>query len=76
MKDPSTLIDIRDQAQSWTVWRIDDNGNTFVVREHLDSEEAERLVKEFTDRGHKQMYWVERAQPKVGTPTTTTIITV
>src|SRR5262245_42703370 len=44
---------------NWTVWRIDDNGNTFVVREHVTREEAERLVTEFTARGHKQMYWAE-----------------
>jgi hypothetical protein len=44
---------------TWTVWRIDDNGNTFVVREHLTHEEAARLAAEFEARGHKQMYWVE-----------------
>jgi len=47
-------------AERWVVWRIDDNGNTFVVHEHLTREEAERLVGEFTARGHKQMYWSER----------------
>ena len=45
---------------TWVVWRIDDNGNTFVVRERLTQEEAERVVAEFTARGHKQMYWAER----------------
>jgi hypothetical protein len=44
---------------SWSVRRIDDTGNTFVVREHLPREEAERLAAEFAARGHKQMYWVE-----------------
>jgi hypothetical protein len=52
----------------WAVWRIDDNGNTFVVREHLDRAAAERLVVAFTARGHKQMYWAEqettRAEPR------------
>lgn len=47
-------------ADRWAVWRIDDNGNTFIVREHLHHDEAERLVAEFTARGHKQMYWTER----------------
>jgi hypothetical protein len=51
----------------WAVWRIDDNGSTFVVRENLDRAEAERLVVEFTARGHKQVYWAEqettRAEP-------------
>jgi hypothetical protein len=44
----------------WTVWRVDDNANVFVVREHLSHEEADRVVAEFTARGHKQMYWAER----------------
>ena len=47
----------------WVVWRIDDNGNTFIVREHLTQDEADRVVVEFTARGHKQMYWAER-KPK------------
>ena len=46
--------------EMWSVWRIDDNANTFVVREHLGREEADRLVAEFTARGHKQTYWAER----------------
>src|SRR5262249_52777698 len=46
-------------AWPWTVWRIDDNGSTFVVRAGLSREEAERLVAEFTTRGHKQTYWAE-----------------
>jgi hypothetical protein len=45
---------------AWVVWRIDDNGNTFIVREHLTRDEADRVVAEFTARGHKQMYWAER----------------
>jgi len=47
-------------ARFWVVWRIDDNGNTFVVREHLSKDDAERLVEEFAARGHKQMYWAEK----------------
>ena len=48
-------------SEAWSVWRIDDNGNTFLVRDGLSHDEAERLVAEFTARGHKQMYWAERA---------------
>ncbi|HYH68990.1 MAG TPA: hypothetical protein VD866_30125 [Urbifossiella sp.] len=47
-------------AESWAVWRIDDNGNTFLVRGGLARDEADRVAAEFTARGHKQMYWVER----------------
>lgn len=48
------------RSELWTVWRIDDNANVFVVREHLTKEEADRVVAEFTARGHKQTYWAER----------------
>jgi hypothetical protein len=44
----------------WSVWRTDDTGNSFLVREHLSRDEAERVVAEFTARGHKQTYWIER----------------
>jgi len=58
----SSMNDMHERpgAEFWTVWRIDDNANVFVVREHLDREEAEHVVAEFTARGHKQMYWAER----------------
>jgi UDP-N-acetyl-2-amino-2-deoxyglucuronate dehydrogenase len=45
---------------NWSVWRTDDNGNTFLVRAGLTREEAERLVAEFEGRGHKQTYFAER----------------
>jgi len=44
----------------WSVWRTDDTGNTFRVRENLTHEEALRLVAEFEARGHKQTYYAER----------------
>jgi L-amino acid N-acyltransferase len=49
-------------TDGWAVWRTDDNGNTFLVREHLSRDEADRLVAEFEARGHKQTYWAERAR--------------
>lgn len=49
--------------ESWAVWRIDDNANTFLVRGGLSHCEVERLAAEFAARGHKQMYWVERETP-------------
>jgi len=42
-----------DAEQTWTVHRQDDAGNRFVVQTNLSQEEAERLVAEFTARGHK-----------------------
>jgi hypothetical protein len=45
---------------TWTVYRQDDHGNRFAVQKRLSRGEAERLVKEFEARGHKQLYWAER----------------
>ena len=56
MSDPGR----QSPGELWSVWRIDDNANVFVVREHLTREEADRVVAEFTSRGHKQTYWAER----------------
>jgi UDP-N-acetyl-2-amino-2-deoxyglucuronate dehydrogenase len=50
------------QAELWIVWRIDDNGNTFVVADRLTQQAAERMVEEFTARGHKQTYWAEKSE--------------
>ena len=47
---------------TWSVWRSDDNGNTFIVRDGLSPEEAERLVAEFTARGHKQLYFTQKSE--------------
>ena len=46
----------------WAVWRTDDNGNTFLVRDRLSHDEANRLATEFEARGHKQTYWAERSR--------------
>ncbi len=43
----------------WVVWRMDESGNQFVVKDGLSQEDADRLVEEFTARGHKQIYWAE-----------------
>jgi len=58
-------------AATWQVWRIDDNGNTFLMRDDLTQAEADRVVAEFTARGHKQTYWAEREdRPDPGTAAT------
>lgn len=49
-----------ESTERWAVYRTDDTGNSFLVREHLTREEADRVAAEFTARGHKQHYWVER----------------
>jgi L-amino acid N-acyltransferase YncA len=47
-------------ADRWAVWRTDDTGNSFLVRDRLSREEAARLAAEFEARGHKQTYWLQR----------------
>jgi YD repeat-containing protein len=47
----------------WAVYRTDDTGNSFLVRERLTRDEADRLVAEFAARGHKQFYWAEPDGP-------------
>lgn len=44
----------------YSVWRLDDNNNAFLVRDGLTEEEAQALVREYERRGHRQAYWVER----------------
>jgi hypothetical protein len=45
---------------NWSVYRIDDNGNEFVVRAHIDEKDATRIVSEFEAHGHKQTYWAQQ----------------
>lgn len=54
----------------WSVWRTDDTGNTFLVRDRLSEAEATVVVAEFTARGHKQYYFIE-SQPPNGEPPVT-----
>ncbi len=42
---------------TWTVWRQDDNGNSFQVESRLSYEAAQTLTAELEARGHKQYYW-------------------
>ena len=44
----------------WAVYRIDDNGNQFVVRTQFSEGEAGQVVREFEARGHTQVYWAEQ----------------
>jgi len=46
----------------WIVLRQDDNGNVFVVSEHLAEAPARRHAAELEARAHKQIYWVEHVR--------------
>ena len=55
-------IDVGDKRGKgeFSVWRLDDNNNEFLVRDGLTEKEALELVREFEGRGHRQAYWVKR----------------
>ncbi len=44
----------------WIVIRQDDNGNRYRVGRYATRAEAQKIADSFDDRGHKQLYWVER----------------
>jgi hypothetical protein len=45
----------------WELWRQDDNGQTHRVAQLTSKRDAHCLADEFERMGHKQMYWVEKA---------------
>ena len=46
--------------REFSVWRLDDNNNEFLVRDGMTEHEALALVQDFEGRGHRQAYWVKR----------------
>ncbi|MEU4731752.1 MULTISPECIES: SPOR domain-containing protein [unclassified Streptomyces] len=44
----------------WLVIRQDDNGNRYRVGRYPTRAEAQKVADSLDDRGHKQLYWVER----------------
>lgn len=45
----------------WLVIRQDDNGNHYRVGMYATRDEAQKIADSLDTRGHKQLYWVERA---------------
>lgn len=43
----------------FSVWRLDDNNNEFLVRDGLAEEEALALARESEGREHRQAYWLK-----------------
>jgi hypothetical protein len=43
----------------WSVWRQDENANRFLVKGGLTEPDALLLVREYEQKGHKQIYWAE-----------------
>ncbi|MFI9118380.1 SPOR domain-containing protein [Streptomyces bikiniensis] len=49
-----------DPVLPWLVIRQDDNGNRYRVGRYATEGEARKVADSLDDRGHKQLYWVER----------------
>ena len=49
---------LANQQPRFGVWRLDDNGNEFLVRGFWSIGDAHALREELAARGHKQTYWV------------------
>ncbi|GHA72538.1 SPOR domain-containing protein [Streptomyces termitum] len=47
----------------WLVIRQDDNGNRYRVGRYATQDEAQKIADTLDDRGHRQLYWVERVTP-------------
>ncbi len=50
-----------EETSRWVLWRLDDNGNRFLVADFARRDEAEAVACAFAAHGHKQTYWVEAA---------------
>jgi len=44
----------------FSLWRLDDNDNEFMIMKYWVAEEAESTRKMFEDRGHKQVYFIKK----------------
>ena len=55
-------VDLTPDKTLWRVFRVDDHGNRFEVARDLSEAAADRLLREFEAKGHKQTYSKE-AQP-------------
>lgn len=52
--------DVSRGEADFSVWRLDDNNNEFLVQDRLTEDEALALVREYEAKGHRQAYWVKR----------------
>lgn len=51
---------INDEKESlYSLWRQDDNGNSYRIESGLSKKDAERLCQEMESKAHKQVYWIE-----------------
>ena len=53
------MDEILSPDQSWSVWRQDDHGRRFEMQRGMTQSEAEKMARQYEERGHKQTYFVE-----------------
>jgi hypothetical protein len=49
-------------APRWALWRQNDNGNRELMRRFADRADANREMRGYEVRGHKQTCWIEPAE--------------
>jgi hypothetical protein len=54
----------------WLVIRQDDNGNRYRVGRYATRDETQKTSEGLDERGHRQLYWVERVGQGRATPST------
>ncbi len=54
-------MDLEEFKTKWRLWRQDDNGNKMVIKVFPTEAEAEEKRREFEAKGHKQIYWIDKA---------------
>ena len=60
--DEEALAPDRVPEAVWELWRQDDAGNRHLMQDRLTEAQARALAARYERRGHKQMYWAERAR--------------
>lgn len=50
------------QFSPYELWRQDDNGHKFLIETFPCKADAEKAKREFENRKHKQIYWLEKMQ--------------
>ncbi|MFF8641967.1 SPOR domain-containing protein [Streptomyces sp. NPDC015345] len=50
----------------WLVIRQDDNGNRYRVGRFATKAEAQKIADSLDDRGHQQLYWIEKLNQNGG----------
>ena len=53
---------------TWSVWRMDDNGQYFEITSGISFQDAQRMVAEYELKGHKQYYWAKPSKLSVSSP--------